>query len=211
MIRPSKQEVRRWRRDPIAFIAEVLRDPETGQRFDLYEAEERFLREAFTPDGAGCLPCPEIVFSAPKKAGKTAFAAMATIYMVVALGGPYAKAYCVANDFEQAQGRMFAAIQRIIEASPLLRSSARITANKITFRFCLAPAVRGVRHSSQRPRACARVPANFMRFFGSNHVIRSNYAHGIEYDYGDASKPNPDPHVDCFRTWGNRARTPRTC
>lgn len=44
--------------------------------------------------------------------------------------------------------------------------------------------------------------ADFMRFFGSNHVIRSNYAHDIEYDYGDTTKPNPDPHIDCFQTWG---------
>lgn len=44
--------------------------------------------------------------------------------------------------------------------------------------------------------------ADFMRFFGSNHVIRANYAHDIEYDYGDTSKPNPNPHIDCFQTWG---------
>jgi hypothetical protein len=45
----------------------------------------------------------------------------------------YAEAYCVANDFDQAQGRVFQAIARIIEASPLLRDSAKITANKIEF------------------------------------------------------------------------------
>ena len=44
--------------------------------------------------------------------------------------------------------------------------------------------------------------ADFMRFFGSNHVIRSNYGHDIEYDNGDTSKPNPNPHIDCFQTWG---------
>jgi hypothetical protein len=45
----------------------------------------------------------------------------------------YAEAYCVANDFDQAQGRVFQAISRIIEASPLLRDSAKLTANKIEF------------------------------------------------------------------------------
>ena len=45
----------------------------------------------------------------------------------------YAEAYCVANDFDQAQGRVFQAISRIIEASPLLRDSAKVTANKIEF------------------------------------------------------------------------------
>jgi hypothetical protein len=58
---------------------------------------------------------------------------MATIYVIVVLGGPYAEGYCAANDFEQSQGRVFQAIGRIIEASPLLRGSAKVTANKIEF------------------------------------------------------------------------------
>jgi phage terminase large subunit-like protein len=58
---------------------------------------------------------------------------MATIYVIVCLGGAYTEGYCVANDFDQAQGRVFAAITRIIEASPLLRSSAKLPASKIEF------------------------------------------------------------------------------
>lgn len=124
----------RWRRDPVEFIRNVLINPETGRAFQLYPQQERFLREAFTPREDGTLPYPEIVYSTGKKGGKSTFAAMVTIYVIVALGGPYAEAYCVANDFEQAQGRVYQAIVRIIEASPLLRSSAKITANRITFR-----------------------------------------------------------------------------
>jgi phage terminase large subunit-like protein len=125
---------RRWKTDPVAFITDVLVDPETGKPFELYPAQERFLREALTLTPEGRLPFPEMVFSAPKKSGKTATAAIATIYVMVCLGGPYAEAYCVANDFEQAQGRVFQAIARIIEASPLLSRSAKITANRIEFR-----------------------------------------------------------------------------
>jgi hypothetical protein len=33
----------RWRREPTAFITEVLRDPETGRPFDLLQSELRFL------------------------------------------------------------------------------------------------------------------------------------------------------------------------
>jgi phage terminase large subunit-like protein len=54
---------------------------------------------------------------------------------VIVLGGSFAEAYCVANDFEQAQGRVFLAIVRIIEASPKLRDTAKITANRIEFIF----------------------------------------------------------------------------
>ncbi|MEM4406655.1 MAG: choice-of-anchor Q domain-containing protein [Candidatus Methanomethylicaceae archaeon] len=38
---------------------------------------------------------------------------------------------------------------------------------------------------------------DYMRFFGSNHVIRNNYFHGINYsEVGSA-------HVDCFQTFDN--------
>lgn len=45
--------------------------------------------------------------------------------------------------------------------------------------------------------------ADYTRFFGSNHIMRSNYLHDIEWDAGDLSKPNPNPHTDCFQTWGS--------
>jgi phage terminase large subunit-like protein len=129
----QSEQKARWLADPSAFIREVLIDPETGKPFVLYDAEIEFLRRAFTLTADGRLPFPELLFSGPKKTGKTAFAAMIVIYVIVVLGGPYAEAYCVANDFEQAQGRVFQAITRIIEASPMLRDSAKLTANRIEF------------------------------------------------------------------------------
>ena len=53
--------------------------------------------------------------------------------MVLLFGGRFAEGYCVANDFEQAQSRVFAMIKRIVEASRLLRSIAKLTADKVTF------------------------------------------------------------------------------
>jgi hypothetical protein len=100
----------RWKRDPVAFVEEVLVDPETGKPFELYPAQERFLRESFTVKADGRLPYPELVYSCPKKSGKTATAAIATIYTIVCLGGPYAEGYCVANSLDQAQTRVFQAI-----------------------------------------------------------------------------------------------------
>jgi phage terminase large subunit-like protein len=124
--------IARWKADPIAFIHEVLIDPETSKPFELYPVQIEFLRRALTLGPDGRLPFPESLYSCPKKSGKTATAAMAVIYIIVVLGGSYAEAYCVANDFEQASSRVFQAIGRLIEAAPLLRSSASITANKIT-------------------------------------------------------------------------------
>jgi hypothetical protein len=119
--------------DAVTFIETVLINPETGQPFVLTDAEKIFLRYAFalTPDGR--LMYGELVFSGPKKTGKTGFAAMCLLYVIVALGGRMAEAYCAANDFEQSQGRVFQAAARIVEASPLLSGDAVVTQNKITF------------------------------------------------------------------------------
>lgn len=45
--------------------------------------------------------------------------------------------------------------------------------------------------------------ADGMRFFGQSQKIVSNYIHDIQY--GTAT--NPDPHTDCFQTWGSAAGT----
>jgi phage terminase large subunit-like protein len=99
----------------------------------LYEAQERFLRLALTPGADGRLPFPELVFGAPKKAGKTAVAGMAMLYVVLVLGGRYAEGYCIANDLDQAAGRVFEACKRMVEASPVLREVARTTATRVEF------------------------------------------------------------------------------
>jgi phage terminase large subunit-like protein len=129
----TKAQIDCWR-DPVLFVAQVLRNPETGEPFALYAEQQAFLRTALTLTADGRLPFAELLFSAPKKSGKTALAAMIMIYVIIVLGGPYAEGYCVANDFEQAASRVFQAVRRIIIASPLLRRSAKLTANRIEFR-----------------------------------------------------------------------------
>jgi Terminase large subunit, ATPase domain len=125
--------LKRWRSNPAAFITEVLRNPDTGKPFDLLPAELAFLRPAFQTDADGRLIYSEQIYSAPKKSGKTAFAAMYLLVATLVFGGRYAEGYAVANDFEQAQGRVFQAVKRIVEASPLLEQEANITASKIEF------------------------------------------------------------------------------
>lgn len=131
--RNQTDHLARWHADPVAFIRDVLRNPETGVRFELYPAQVEFVRRAFTLTPKGQLPYSEMIFSAPKKSGKTGLAAMLAIYVAVVLGGRFAEVFCLANDFEQSLGRVFEAARRIIEASPLLKSSAKITADRIEF------------------------------------------------------------------------------
>jgi hypothetical protein len=125
--------VDRWRREPSTFITEVLHDPETGQPYRLLPAERRFLAHAFKTNTSGRLLYPDQVYSAPKKSGKTAFAAMHALTMTLLFGGAYPEATCLANDLEQAQSRVFEAIRKIIECSPMLRAEARVFADRIEF------------------------------------------------------------------------------
>ena len=74
------------------------------------------------------------MFSAGKKSGKTALAAMVVLATAVVLAGPNGEIYCLANDLEQSASRVFRAVVQIIEASPLLRDSVDVTANRIVFR-----------------------------------------------------------------------------
>src|SRR5262249_7512143 len=122
-----------WRQQPITFIEQILRDPETGSPFELFEAQRQFFAHAWTLTDDGRLAYPEQCFGAPKKTGKTGTAAMHLLTTAYLFGGRFAEAYCVANDLEQAQGRVFQSVRRIVETSPYLKREAEITQQRIVF------------------------------------------------------------------------------
>ena len=63
------------------------------------------------------------MFGAPKKTGKTGFAALHMITTVLLFGGRFAEGYALANDHGAGSvERVFQAIRRIVEASPLLHA-----------------------------------------------------------------------------------------
>ena len=123
----------RWRAEPTTFVEEVLHDAETRKPFKLLPAERAFMEHAFHTGDDGRLLYPEQIYSCPKKSGKTAFAAMHALTTVLLFGGRFPEGTLVANDLEQAQGRVFEAVRRIVECSPLLRAETRITADRMTF------------------------------------------------------------------------------
>ena len=107
-----------WRSNPTGFIETILYDPETNRPFALLPAERDFLAHAFKTRCQRPPALSELVFAAPKKSGKTGFAATAHADNDVAvrrLASPRATA--LANDLEQAQSRVFQAIKRIVEAA----------------------------------------------------------------------------------------------
>jgi phage terminase large subunit-like protein len=124
--------LKRWKNDPTSFVTEVLHDPETKRPFQLLPAEYQFMQFAFMLDDNGRLLYPEQVFSAPKKSGKSTLAALVTLTMVLLRSeGRGAEAIVVANSFDQAQSRVFTMCRRIVEASPLLRTEAKIGVDRI--------------------------------------------------------------------------------
>jgi phage terminase large subunit-like protein len=125
--------LQRWRRQPLIFITEILRDPETSKPFVLLDAELVFLEHAYQTDDSGRLVYPEQLYGAPKKSGKTGLAAMHLLTTTLVFGGRFAEGYAIANDFDQAQGRVFQAVRRICEVSPHLRRECNITASRIEF------------------------------------------------------------------------------
>jgi hypothetical protein len=69
------------------FIERVLIDPATGKPFVLLDAERWFLKFAFTLDADGRLMFPELIYGAIKKSGKTTFAAVIVITLLLLFGG----------------------------------------------------------------------------------------------------------------------------
>ena len=88
---------------------------ETGKPLKLVEHQERILSHCFTPRSDGTLPYTTIVYSAPKKSGKTEIGGAITYASCRLYGGD---AISVANDEEQAESRMF---RRVAETLRMMK------------------------------------------------------------------------------------------
>ena len=120
--------------DPVAWVESWLVNPETGRPFELYPEQKIFMREAFTPDPLTLkLKYDEVVFSAPKKRGKTAGCAMMLLYVIAALGDDRAEGYVASNSREQSADRVFADCAAIVKASPKLSAVANVRNDAIEF------------------------------------------------------------------------------
>jgi phage terminase large subunit-like protein len=122
-----------WRQNPCEFIEQFLVDPEINKPYKLLAAERLFLQHMFTLDADGRLLYSTSIYSAIKKSGKSTFAAMIVITMILLFGGRYAEGYICANDKEQATDRVYEICRRIVEASPLLQRETKITNDRILF------------------------------------------------------------------------------
>lgn len=125
----TKEKIELYRADLVKFAGEQFYIPETGKPIKLLPHQKKILRLAFTPK-RGKMPYSTIVYSAPKKSGKTAIGALVATWWALSQE-PYNEIYCVANDQEQARSRVFQAVTRAIDLNPSL--TADTTKNVIRF------------------------------------------------------------------------------
>lgn len=85
--------------------------PLEGRHIVFQEHQKRILRHVFTRDADGRFLYQTVVWSEPKKSGKSELGGLVS-YWLCKEEGPYAEAYHVANDLEQSKGRGFLAVVR---------------------------------------------------------------------------------------------------
>jgi phage terminase large subunit-like protein len=103
-----------WVRNPVVkYIDEELKRNERGEHFRLEPHQREVLGLAFTLDDAGRLPWHTIVYACPKKSGKTTINAAVTLAWAETMEAPN-EVYALANDEEQARGRVYSTLLRMI-------------------------------------------------------------------------------------------------
>ncbi len=119
-------------RDPVGFIDDLIWYNELGQPFHLLDHQRELLRLAFAFDEDDRLPWDTIIYSCPKKSGKTTINAAVALWWAFCHEAPN-EIPIVANDLEQAQGRVFKAVAGLLKHNHHLAASAEVQSSRILF------------------------------------------------------------------------------
>lgn len=119
-------------RDPVSFIDAFIMRNELNQPFALLPHQREILHLAFKFDETDRLPWDTIVWACPKKSGKTTINASIVCWWAFTQEAPN-ELYILANDFEQAQARVFRSLAQLIQHNPSLAASAKAQAKHILF------------------------------------------------------------------------------
>jgi hypothetical protein len=93
----SGLDLERYGSDPIAFLDDLVRVNELGQSLRLLDHQREILRIAFAFDAAGKLTWDTLVYSCPKKSGKTTLNAALTLWWLYTQEPPN-ELFVLAND-----------------------------------------------------------------------------------------------------------------
>src|SRR5690606_819097 len=99
------------------FYVHDPRDPITGEFLSpgpirLSDHQRRIIDEALSKREDGKFKYSLVIYSAPKKSGKSALASAIALYM--AYSRPYSNIYCLANDGKQSSDRIYEPIRRCL-------------------------------------------------------------------------------------------------
>jgi len=104
---------------------------ETKAPIILAEHQKAMLRHCFTADESGKFPYETVIFSAPKKSGKTTIAALVAMWFGLFVEPPN-ELFILANSLEQSVGRSFKDLTASIRHNPVLRTRTNIRAKDVT-------------------------------------------------------------------------------
>ncbi len=126
-------QLARYVYDPAAFIDRFIRYNELGRPFRLFPHQREVLKLAFAFDENGRLPWDTVIYSCPKKSGKTTINAAVTCWWGFTQEPPN-ELLIVANDLDQATARVFRSLVGILQRNPELAASVEIQARLIPWR-----------------------------------------------------------------------------
>lgn len=126
-----KRNINRYATDPVAFIDALVKKSELGKPFRLMPHQREILRLAFQFDADGRLPWDTIIYSCPKKSGKTTVNAALTLWWAYMMESPN-EILVIANDLEQSLARVFKSIVGILRHNKELGRGAEIQSKQIT-------------------------------------------------------------------------------
>ncbi len=106
----------RKERDIVYFAETSYVLPEKKKTIKLLPHQKEILRLCFTRDDKGIFPYQTIVYSCPKKGGKTELGGLVGLWFA-ASESSFNEVYYIANDLEQAQSRGYRRVCQIIDAS----------------------------------------------------------------------------------------------
>lgn len=113
----AERNRRRGSRWPDVWLEQHFYEPETGELIHLYPFQRSVLRYAMQRDAEGELRFRTVLWSQPKKSGKTAISG-AVGRWAAETWGRYQLVMFVGNDAGQAKERGFAALKQSIELTP---------------------------------------------------------------------------------------------
>jgi phage terminase large subunit-like protein len=128
---PRRVTVERLRLEPALFADTFLRNNEKGKSWRLSRHQRRVLARAFRRGRRGELRFRLVLWSEPKKSGKTFLAAMLLLWW--AFTNSHTEIIVAANDLDQSVSRVFETAVALVKHNPALARLVTVRAEKLLF------------------------------------------------------------------------------